>query len=423
MGATSRFSREKADRILFLLGIILFLNGLGSGIAFPIIPLLGPIIGVSPFFISMIISGNRISRVIFNTAIGDLVDKHGCRKPLIGGLLLKAASVVGFVLSMHSPIIPGYLFFVSRFFYGIGSALGFITIYALMFHLTDKSNRGSRTAYIRTAGLFGLPAGLFLGGLISDHLGYSAAFIFSAVLLFVFTFLAYRLIPRDIEATPDTSVVGPIKAVKLALSDRRVLKISTANMLEWFAVQGVFLSTTALYVDHYGINILGLGPEGMSGFLMGVMMLTKGMSTFVLGRFIDQADTRTVFSMAGAAMGAAAFLLWALAPTLPLIILGLLLLGTCSGIMSSPLLTLLGDVSRPDLRGRTLGIYRVFGDMGGMLGPIFGVNVAEWLGFSITYMMITILMVVILFLVISLYKTELKSQHQTITEGEKAGEM
>lgn len=421
MSAQNRFSRQRSDRILFLLGITLFLNGLGSGIAFPIIPLLGPIIGVSPFFISMIISGNRISRVIFNTAIGELVDRYGCRKPLIGGMLLKALSVVGFVASIHSPIIPGYLFFVSRFFYGIGSAMGFITIYALMFHLTDKSNRGSRTAYIRTAGLFGLPAGLFLGGLISDQLGYSAAFIFSALLLFVFTILAYLLIPRDIETTPDTSVVGPVKAVKLALSDRRVLKISTANMLEWFAVQGVFLSTTALYVEHYGINLFGLGPEGMSGFLMGVMMFTKGLSTFVLGRFIDQAQTRTVFSLAGALMGGIAFLIWALTPSISMVVLGLLLLGTCSGIMSSPLLTLLGDVSRPDLRGRTLGIYRVFGDMGGMLGPIFGVNMAELFGFSVTYMMISAIMMIILFLVISLYRTERRSLQQNITEGKKAG--
>lgn len=406
MSAQSRFSRGQADRVLLLLGIILFLNGLGSGVAFPIIPLLGPILGVSPFFLSMIISGNRISRVIFNTAVGELVDRHGCRKPLIAGLLLKAVTVVGFLVGMHSPILPGHIFFVARFFYGIGSALGFITVYALMFHLTDRENRGSRTAYVRTAGLFGLPAGLFLGGLISDYFGYSAAFIFSAASLFIFTAVAYLLIPRDIDATPKTTVVGPIKAVRLALSDRRVLRISSANMLEWFAVQGVFLSTTALYVENYGINVLGLSPEGMSGFLMGVMMMTKGLSTLVLGRFIDQARTRTAFSLAGAFMGALAFLIWAVYPSLIMVVVGLLLLGTSSGITSSPLLTLLGDVSRPDLRGRTLGIYRVFGDIGGMLGPIFGVNLAEWLGFSTTYVIISALMLVILFIALSLYRSE-----------------
>jgi len=408
----SQPSHKQADKILLLLGVILFLNGLGSGVAFPIIPLLGPILGVSPFFISMIISGNRISRVLFNTAVGELVDRYGCRGPLIIGLFIKALGVAGFSLSTVSPVIPGYLFFISRFLYGIGSAFGFITVYALMFHLTDTGNRGSRTAYIRTAGLFGLPTGLFIGGLLSDYFGYNAAFIFSAASLFIFTLIANYLLPRNIKATAKASVVGPVKAVKLAVSDSRVLKISVCNMLEWFSVQGVFLATTALYVQHYNVNIFGLQPEGMSGLLMGVMMFTKGLSTLILGRFIDNADTRTVYSLAGALLGALAFVIWAIWPSFIMIVIGLLLLGTCSGIMSSPLLTLLGDVSRPDLRGRTLGIYQVFGDMGGILGPIFGVNMAEWLGFPLTFSLIAGVMFVIFFIISSLYRSELRGYQQ-----------
>ena len=50
MNSQSQFNREETNRILSLLGFIIFLNGLGSGVAFPIIPLLGPIIGVSAFF-------------------------------------------------------------------------------------------------------------------------------------------------------------------------------------------------------------------------------------------------------------------------------------------------------------------------------------------------------------------------------------
>ncbi len=402
----SKLSRQQADRVLLLLGIIIFLNGLGSGVAFPILPLLGPVIGVSPFFISMIISSNRISRVIFNAGVGEMVDRYGCRGPLIIGLFLKALSVAGFVLSIHSPIFPGHLFFVFRFLYGIGSAFGFITVYAMMFHLTDKSNRGSRTAYIRTAGLFGLPTGLFLGGLISDYFGYDAAFLFSAASLFIFTLIAYKLIPKEIEASPRTAAVNPLKAIKLALTDSRVFRISLVNMMEWFSVQGVFLATTALYVEHHGINIFGLGAEGMSGFLMGVMMFTKGLSTLILGRYIDRSPTRTRYSIAGAILGGMAFFFWAIYPSMVMIIVGLLLLGTCSGIMSSPLLTLLGDVSRPELRGRTLGIYQIFGDMGGMLGPVFGVNMAEWLGFTPTYLAITVVMGVTLLVVISLNRTE-----------------
>ena len=89
----------------------------------------------------------------------------------------------------------------------------------------------------------------------------------------------------------------------MALSDKSVLKISVASMLEWFAIQGVFLSTTALYVDHHNIIVIGLEAEGMSGLFMEIMMLTKGSSTLVLAQYIDEADTRTIFSLGGAFMG------------------------------------------------------------------------------------------------------------------------
>ncbi len=94
------------------------------------------------------------------------------------------------------------------------------------------------------------------------------------------------------------------------------------------------------------------------------------------------------------------FLIWAIFPTLQVVIISLLLLGICSGILSSPLLTLLGDVSKVKLRGRTLGIYQVFGDIGGSLGPLFGINIAYLFGFRITYIIVAFLLTSSLLLII-----------------------
>lgn len=74
--------------------------------------------------------------------------------------------------------------------------------------------------------------------------------------------------------------------------------------------------------------------------------------------------------------------------------------------MSSPLLTLLGDVSRVEIRGRTLGVYRVFGDIGGTVGPIFGINLAATWGFRAMYLSVATMMLVTLGLIVSLYLTE-----------------
>jgi len=364
----------------------------------------------------MILAGNRISRLFLNSIVGDIVDRYGCRGPLIAGLLIKAVSVTGYALALYSPIYPGFIFFSARFLYGIGAAFGFITTYAFMFHLTKEKNRGSRTAYIRTAGLFGFPAGLALGGLISNYYNFSTAFFFSASALFIFTTVAFFMIP-DLEAKEKAAGIGPIEAVRIAISDGRVLRISLVNLFEWFSVQGVFLATTALYVEHYGIQVFGLGADGMSGLLMAVMMLSKGISTFLIGRVIDGAETRTSFSLIGASLGGLAFLLWAAFPNLPSIAIGLLLLGACSGIMSSPLLALLGDVSKEELRGRTLGVYQVFGDIGGTLGPVFGINVAAILGFRIMYSIVAVVMFCTLISIYSLHKIEVYTK-RTVKQAE-----
>ncbi|MFW6271311.1 MAG: MFS transporter [Bacillota bacterium] len=402
----NNLSRKRADKILLLLGILLFFNGLGGGVAFPIIPLIGPSIGISAFFVSLILSSNRISRLFFNGVAGEIVDRFGCKGPLIIGTLIKALGVTGYALAIHSPVFPGFLFFLARFFFGIGSAFGFITVYTLMFHLTEKENRGSRTAYIRTASLIGFPAGLFFGGLIANYFGFTAAFLLAASFLYLLTILAFYIIPR-LEIAQKTTSLTPLEAIKLAASDPSVLKISMVNLLERFSIGGVFLATTALFVKHYEIQIFNLGVDGMSGFLMASLMFAKGLSTLSIGKKIDAAKTRTIFSILGAILGGIGFLIWAIYPTLHVVIISLLLLGICSGILSSPLLTLLGDVSRVKLRGRTLGIYQVFGDIGASLGPIFGINIAELLGFSITYIIVAILLTSSLLLIIPLYRKEI----------------
>ena len=402
----NNLSRKRSDRILLLLGIILFFNGLGGGVAFPIIPLIGPSIGVSAFFVSLILSSNRISRLIFNGVAGEIVDRYGCKGPLIIGTLIKALGVTGYSLALNSPVFPGLLFFMARFFFGIGSALSFITVYALMFHLTEKENRGSRTAYIRTAGLMGFPAGLFSGGLFANYFGFTAAFLLAASFLYLLTVLAFFIIPNLKIAQKKTGLT-PLEAIKLAASDTSVLKISIVNLIERFSIGGVFLATTALFVQQYEIRIFNLGADGMSGFLMAGLVFAKAVSTLSIGKKIDTAKTRTIFSIIGAILGGLGFLIWAIFPTLHVVIISLLLLGICSGILSSPLLTLLGDISKVKLRGRTLGIYQVFGDIGGSLGPIFGINIAELLGFSVTYIIVASLLTSSLLLIIPLYRKEI----------------
>jgi len=395
-------------KIIILLAFIVFMNGVGSGIVFPILPLLGPVLGISPFFLSLTISGSSISKLAFNSAAGYIIDSWGTHKPLVLAMLIKSIAMAFLAFGIYSPILPGYIFFLARLLYGIGSSLIIIAVYALIFKLTNMDNRGSRTAYIRTAGLIGVPAGLVLGGIISDFFGYSMTFFLAAVLLFVFTLLSYVILTTE-EAGQKTSrkeIWGIYMAIKISIKDTRIFKLSVANMLEFFIVGGVFLSTAVLYVKEYNFYFMGMGPGGISGIFLGMMVVSKVISTLFLAKIIDKSNTRSIFSIVGAILGFTSFLLWSYFPKPVMMLTGLLILGISSGITSSPLLTLLGDFSSPELRGRTMSIYNIFGDIGGILGPIFGVNMVESFGFKITYGIMAGLMVGLLLLALSIYNYE-----------------
>nr|WP_231896253.1 hypothetical protein [Haloferax sp. BAB-2207] len=47
-----------------------FFGGVGAGVAFPTLPTLGPIIGITPFVVGLILSANRFTRLVVNTPAG-----------------------------------------------------------------------------------------------------------------------------------------------------------------------------------------------------------------------------------------------------------------------------------------------------------------------------------------------------------------
>lgn len=394
---------------MLVLGLSLFFGGFGGGVVFPTLPLIGTTLGVSTFFMSLILSSSRFSRLLANGMIGQYVDRVGGRRPLILGLLLKGIGASGYVLALHSPYSPGLIFLLSRFLFGIGSGLGFIASYAILFQLTQVHNRGSRTAYIRAAQSFGFPAGLVLGGLIASLFSYQAAFLISAGAAFSSALLAFFTVPH-IKARRKRDQIGPIEAIKVALQDHRILRIAMVNLIEWFSIKGVFLATVALYVQAHDLSPFHLGPEGISGLFMAVMLITGGLITLFVGRTIDKARTRTVYTLMGVILATTGYFIWALFPALGFSIIALMLLGSSTGIISSPLLTLLGDIARKDLQGRTLGIYYVFGDIGSTLGPIFGINMVAWMGFRSLYVLVALLMFSTLFFLSPLYQQEMKNQ-------------
>ena len=122
-----------------------FFGGLGGGVAFPTLPRLGPVLGISPFLVGIILSMNRFTRLICNTPAGSVLDEVGTHRPMIAGFLIQGLAPFGYVMGLHAASVgssSASVFLLARVLWGVGSALVFVGAFATITHVTTA--RGSR---------------------------------------------------------------------------------------------------------------------------------------------------------------------------------------------------------------------------------------------------------------------------------------
>ncbi len=363
-----------------------FLGGIGGGVVFPILPALGLRMGLSAVVIGVILAANRIVRLGVNPITGSLVDRFGARGVIAAGLFIEGFGTLGYVAALHLGA-PTAWFLAGRLVWGAGSSLLFVGAVAAVLTLSSGGNRGRLVARTRSAISLGVPGGLVLGGLVAELVSADAAFFTAMALSICSGLAALAGIPRrrqtfPIEAGSRTSLAG----LRGILRQRRLAGIWLYAALVSFSVMGILLATLVLLVDRRGISIAGLGAEGSAGLLLAILMIAYAGTSLMIGRRIDIIRRRTAFLLVAIAFMLAGYLLLAFIHALPLVIVALLAIGLGAGAIVIPLLTLIGDLIAPELRGRATAIYQVASDFGGTAGPILGLYLGYRFGFLPIYL-------------------------------------
>jgi MFS family permease len=212
------------------------------------------------------------------------------------------------------------------------------------------------------------------------------AFLVAAALTFATGACALLILPRDSGA--------PARAHK-NMSQRKVWRdmlqnpllqvIWCSNALVFLAVSGVLLSTLVVLVDARGIRVLALGSQGSAGMLMAFLMLFRAAAALGAGTFLDRRSGRTALLLPGAVLMTAGFAGLALAAHVWSMALALAAIGLGGGALNIPLLTLLSDTARHQTQGRAMALYQLYGDVGGSLGPIVGLELGAFTGYGPIY--------------------------------------
>ena len=374
-----------------------FFGGIATGVAFPTLPLLGDLLGISAVVLGLILSANRIARLLMNAPAGTIIDSVGSRRPMVTGLFVQGLAPFGYLAGLHVPsgtalTVPwlgavsnaAVVFLLARSMWGIGSAFVFIGAFATVTHVTDRSNRGRWLGYMRGGQSLGFPTGLVVGGLVSDLLSVDAAFLLAGVLAGIAGIIGYLVLP---DVQPDTDRRTRLRDIhRIVAGEPRVLPIGIGNMTIRFVFGGVLLATIAKYAESTGVSVGTLEAAGISGLVLGIGVIFSSATTVTAGQLSDGLDNRAVLLLPTFGGMAAGLLVLAAVPTLAGLLLGAALIGSGTGGAGPVLMATLGDVTPGDEVGRMGGVYNIMGDIGLSLGPLLAVPMVDgWLGFATTY--------------------------------------
>ena len=394
----------------FIISIILFIGGLGSGIAFPILPALGEKLFISDLMIGIILSSDKIARLIFNLPAGQFFPRIGIRRMLGGAMIASTVGLVCFSFAMMSKT-PALWLLIGRLIYGAGASFSIVGAQSAVLELSTEKDRGRKMASVRLAVNSAIPGGLVLGGLISDLQSDFAAFSTGALITFIGTVMAVFLLPgrKKTRTIYNTAVLSQKKKRFSFPKTSGMFAALVLNFLIFLTVQGALISTLVLFLDQRHLFLAGLAGRGSSGLIMAIMVSCAAFSSFFAGRIIDRLPKRSQLMFPALSIMLIGFVVLSQASSIITVLTAAVLIGLTYNNLTIPLMAFIGDRVKSSEQSSSVGLLQLFGDFGGTVGPVFGIMMASWIGVGNLYLLLAFLCLVCMPAVIKLNNVERKT--------------
>ncbi len=357
---------------------------LGMGIVSPILAIYAETFNVTYALVSLAISMYAIGRFIADIPVGVLADRFG-RKPLmIWGTIIIALSSF-----LNATAVEFWQFLIYRLLEGVGAAMWITSRQALLADILRPEERGRILSYFSSFILIGSAAGPTVGGIVASAWNIRAPFyIYTAVsvisLVLTFIFIKETNIIHTVHNTGGSGL--SLAAARRIIGKKNFIMASLATFTMFFLTAGI----RDMIVPLYAANVVHL-DEAAIGYILSFVTVINLLLTIPIGYMIDSQGRKSVilkslFVTCGACL-VFSFTnsFWTMA--LAAIVLGI---GT-SGAQQAPQ-AMATDVTIDDPHGLSMGIYRIFGDIGFIVGPTLLGFLADRFGLTMPFYFMTALL-------------------------------
>jgi len=323
--------------------------------------------------VGILLSANRLIRLVTNSVAAVIFQWFGRRGPFIAALLLSVVVTLcygwstAFGLLLAARMGWGFCWSILR----LG---GFWTV------LTEAGdhNRGLLMGTFSAIVRMGSVGGVLLGAVLTDLFGHRLTLtVFAAVM--ALTAVGWMLTSRRPTLAGDQALRGSERAdLRAVLADRRLLVTCGAILVTGLVFSGLVTASLGFYLSaHFGqqIAVLGvaLGVTTATGILLGSQWLPLSP---LFGHLSDRFGRVTVIS-GGFATGGAGLIVLAASNSIWLILAAVLFAFVASTALTVTLHATAGDLAPPDRRNAVLSAYATFLDLGSALGPLIGLSFAS----------------------------------------------
>jgi MFS family permease len=359
--------QESAIPRLLLIGIFggLFFGYVGLTSVIPVLPSFArDRLGASNLVVGLIVTATAVTALLIRPVAGSLADRYGHRLVMQVGALIVAAGGVLYFLPL------GLIGLVAvRLLLGAGEASLFTAGAVWTVSIAPHHRRGQLIGLYGVSMWGGISVGTLLGATLL-HFGYNAVWGFSAAAPLVGLVL--------ISAVPALARAGQAAA---APGGGRGLLLRPA------LIPGLGLMLAAAgYAGLASFVVLDLRAHGIGS---GVVVLSCFSAVYAatrlfIGHLPDTLGPRRVAAWSGVGE-AVGLLIIAVAPNLPVAIIGALVMGVGFSLLHPSLALMVMNRTDSARQGAALGAYTSFWDLGlAVWGPVMGV-VATGLGYPAVF--------------------------------------
>ena len=322
-----------------------------------------------------------VTKALTNYFAGRFSDRFGRKRVLIAGWLVAAPVPL---LLMWAPSWSWVLF--ANVLLGMSQGLTWSTTVIMKIDLAGPKDRGLAMGFNEFAGYFSVALSALATGYIASEVGLRPQPFYLGVGFVIIGTLLSVFMVRETQGhvahesklaggTDDEAKLSPREVViRTSIGDRDLSSVCQAGMINNLN-DGLAWGLFPLIFAAAGLSIARIGV--LAAIYPGVW----GLGQLVTGAWSDRIGRKGLI-VVGMWTQAVGIVVIALSATFGWFALGAALLGLGTAMVYPTLLAAIGDVAHPSWRASSVGVYRMWRDMGYAVGALLAGVVADSFGLA-----------------------------------------